>query len=102
MFDDESQKCIREGSYGSCEHKVIAQIHDHIKKNNVADKCRHNEYLGCGDLLCAKFCGSSRDPICDLSRFKCDYGCFCKPGYIKVIKQHCIRIEECKNFYYSD
>lgn len=52
--------------------------------------CGPNSHLSCGDAKCAKFCGSTRDYICDLSAFKCGYSCFCNDGYIKITNGGCI------------
>ena len=61
-----------------------------------AHYCNENEYVGCGDGVCAKFCGTTRDFTCNLSAYHCGYTCFCKPGYIRLSTNGpCIPEEDC-------
>lgn len=62
-------------------------------------KCGENEYLRCGDVYCAEYCGVSLDPMCNEPRFHCEYGCFCKPGYISAMSERCITVKECETYY---
>ncbi|CRL05619.1 CLUMA_CG018255, isoform A [Clunio marinus] len=57
--------------------------------------CHPNEHIKCGQKICTDICSTSRDPLCYSHRFDCDYHCFCKPGFVRVLKSVCIPVELC-------
>jgi len=86
-FDRKKEKCLPEGAKDS-------------------KTCEENEYLSCGELFCSKYCETDRDPICELGHLDCtfSYGCFCKPGYLRILSDHkwiCVPTHECPYYVIS-
>lgn len=96
--DDESSTSVKITLGCYCNKNFILNKRTRKCQPAKSHYCGLNEYVGCGDSKCAKFCGSTRDYICDLSAFHCGYSCFCQPGFIKITNGPCIPVKDCPRY----